>query len=250
MHRFSRYADYDRFAWVYDKHWGTGEGRLPALERLILRHLAGGARILDLCCGTGHGTKLLLDRGYRVDGLDGSEEMIRFAREKAPAGKFIVEDARTFTSPPVYDGVVSLFDSLNHVMNIDELTLTFGNVHAALVGGGIFLFDLNMEPGYERRWRGSFGIVEDDHACIVRSSYSKEEKVGRFDATMFRLEEEWQRSDVTLLQRCYSEKEVKSALDAAGFAEIRSYDMRGRLTRAVRPDQCTLFAGSRREVCG
>ncbi len=242
MHRFTRYADYDRFAWVYDKHWGASEGRLPALERLILRHLADDARILDLCCGTGHGTKLLLEQGYRVDGLDGSEEMIRFARERAPAARYIVEDARTFTSPTIYDGAVSLFDSLNHLMNIDELTLTFGNVYAALAGGGIFLFDLNMEPGYERRWHGSFGIVEDDHACIVRSSYSTEEKVGQFHATIFRLEDGWQRSDVTLLQRCYSEEEVKSALGAAGFAEIASYDMHGE------PDQSG-EAGSLFFVC-
>ena len=229
MRDFTRYSAYDRFAWVYDKHWGSTARRVPALERLMLQHLASDARILDLCCGTGHGTQLLLERGYRVDGLDGSEEMIRFAREKAPEGNFIIDDVRAFKSPPIYDGVISLFDSLNHVMDLDELTLTFRNVYAALVGRGIFLFDLNMEPGYERRWRGSFGIVEDDHACIVRSTYSKEEKVGRFDATMFRLEEEWQRSDVTLLQRCYSEEEVKSALDAAGFAEIRSYDMRGEI---------------------
>ena len=81
MAGFTRYSDYDRFAWVYDRHWGSGERRLPALERLMLRHLASDARILDLCCGTGHGTQVLLQRGYRVDGLDGSEEMIRFARD-------------------------------------------------------------------------------------------------------------------------------------------------------------------------
>ncbi len=242
MAGFTRYSDYDRFAWVYDRHWGSGERRLPALERLMLRHLASDARILDLCCGTGHGTQVLLQRGYRVDGLDGSEEMIRFARDKAPEGNFIIEDVRTFKSPAMYDGVISLFDSLNHVMNLDELTLSFRNVHAALVGGGIFLFDLNMEQGYERRWRGSFGIVEDDYACVVRSGYSKEEKVGRFDATMFRFEKEWRRSDVTLLQRCYSEEEVKSALGAAGFAGIRSYDMQGE------PDESG-SAGSMYFVC-
>lgn len=227
MRERSRYSDYDSFAWVYNKHWASGKRALPALERLILRHLMDGARILDLCCGTGQGAQGLLQRGYRVDGLDGSEEMIRFARENAPDGNFIVEDVRTFRPSPVYDGVISLFDSLNHVMTLDELNLTFRNVYAALVGGGIFVFDLNMEEGYKERWQGSFGIVEDDHACIVRSSYSEEERVGRFDATTFRFEEEWRRSDVTLLQRCYSEREVRAGLETAGFADIRTYDLHG-----------------------
>ena len=48
MAGFTRYSDYDRFAWVYDRHWGSGERRLPALERLMLQHLASDARILDL----------------------------------------------------------------------------------------------------------------------------------------------------------------------------------------------------------
>ena len=25
MAGFTRYSDYDRFAWVYDRHWGSGE---------------------------------------------------------------------------------------------------------------------------------------------------------------------------------------------------------------------------------
>ena len=60
MAGFTRYSDYDRFAWVYDRHWGSGERRLPALERLMLRHLGSDARILDLCCGTGHGTQAIV----------------------------------------------------------------------------------------------------------------------------------------------------------------------------------------------
>ena len=160
MHEFSRYSDFDHFAWIYNKHWAYGQRALPVLERLILRHLTDGARILDLCCGTGQGTQALLQRGYRVDGLDGSEEMLRFARKNAPDGNFILEDVRTFKSTPVYDGVISLFDSLNHVMTLDELSLTFRNVYAALVGGGIFVFDLNMEEGYKQRWQGSLGLLK------------------------------------------------------------------------------------------
>jgi SAM-dependent methyltransferase len=222
-----RYSDYDSFAWIYNKHWGPDSARrfLAVLEKAVLPQLPPQAYVLDLCCGTGQLVHLLLERGYRVTGLDGSEEMIRYARAIAPSGEFMIEDARSFHLPATYHAVVSTYDSLNHVMQLEELSQVSSNVSGCLNEGGLFLFDLNMEEGYKARWRGSFGIVEDDHACVVRASYRPDEMVGYNLITIFRLESgTWHRSDMTLLQRCYSDQEVCSALESAGFADIRRYD--------------------------
>jgi len=69
------YSDYDPFAWVYNKHWGDSftQHALPVLEKLVLPHLPAKARILDLCCGTGQLAQVLIERGYQVTVLDGSE---------------------------------------------------------------------------------------------------------------------------------------------------------------------------------
>jgi len=221
----THYSDYDRFAWVYNKHWGNEFTHLAlqVLEKLVFPHLLAKARILDLCCGTGQLAQALISRGYRVTGLDQSAEMLRFARENAPSGEFIVDDARSFKLPAVYHAVVSTFDSLNHIMSLEELTDVFGNVYAALQKGGLFLFDLNMEAGYRICWNDNFGIVEDDHVCVVRTSYRPEERTARFDTTIFSLQEGWHRSDVTLFQKCYSEAEVQSALKVTGFTKIQCY---------------------------
>ncbi len=226
------YSDYDRFAWVYNKHWGNEfiHLALQVLERLVFPHLPAKARILDLCCGTGQLAQALIARGHQVTGLDASEEMLRFARENAPAGKFIVDDARSFKLPAVYHAVVSTFDSLNHVMSLEELTAVFGNVYAALQPGGLFLFDLNMEEGYRICWNDNFGIVEDDHVCVVRLSYHPEERKAQFDTTIFYLQEGWQRSDLTLMQKCYSEAEVRSALEVTGFTQSQVYAYNEQLT--------------------
>lgn len=219
------YSDYDPFAWVYNKHWGNSFTHLAfdVMEKLMLPYLPAKARILDLCCGTGQLAQALLEHGYQVTGLDGSEEMLRFARQNAPAVEFILDDARSFRLPNVYHAVVSTFDSLNHIMTLEELTSVFRNVYAALRKGGLFLFDLNMEKGYMAFWQDSYDIVEDDLVCIVRSSYLPEERTARFDTTIFRLQGGWQRSDLTLVQKCYSEAETQSALEAAGFIAIHAY---------------------------
>lgn len=149
--------------------------------------------------------------------------MLRYARENAPAAEFVLADARSFAMPANYHGVVSVFDSLNHIMHLDELTLVFGNVHSVLREGGRFLFDLNMEEKFKVRWRGAGGHVEDDHAYITRSVYREDDRIGPFDITIFRLQEGWQRSDLTLLLKCYSEEEVFSALESVGFADIQTH---------------------------
>jgi hypothetical protein len=43
---------------------------------------------------------------------------------------------------------------------------------------------------------------------------------------MFRLEQHWQRSDVTIRERCYQPEQVQSALTQAGFREIEAHDAR------------------------
>ena len=50
-------------------------------------------RVADLGCGTGTLTRLLVDEGYAVDGLDWSSEMVARARAKVPEARFTVGDA-------------------------------------------------------------------------------------------------------------------------------------------------------------
>jgi SAM-dependent methyltransferase len=222
------YSDYDRFAWFYNKYWG-GEYSRPALaiyNILLYPHLPDGGRILDLCCGAGQIAGGLAERGYRVIGVDGSEAMLRFARANAPGVEFLRADARDFHLPDKFHAVISAFDSLNHVMELEELKMVFRNVYAAMEDVGLFLFDLNLEDESEMLGN-SLDVVEDDHVCVVRASYKPEEMLKRYDVTMFRLEDaSWRRSDLTLFQRYYVPEDVIAALVECGFSRVKTYDAR------------------------
>lgn len=222
------YSEYDRFAWFYNRYWG-GEFSRPALSlynSLLYPHLPAGARILDLCCGTGQIAQGISERGYWVTGIDGSEAMLKFARENAPGVEFHQADARAFKLPGKYHAVISAFDSLNHIMLLEELKMVFRNVRDVLEEDGIFLFDLNLEDENELAPSG-IDMVEDDHVCVVRASYDPKEKLKRYDATMFFLEEgQWRRSDLTLYQRYYENGEILAALAECGFSRVRAYDAR------------------------
>jgi SAM-dependent methyltransferase len=222
------FSDYDRFAWFYNKYWGEEFSR-PALaifNFLLFPHLPPGCRILDLCCGTGQIAAGLSGRGFQVTGVDGSEAMLKFARENAPDAEFIHADARFFDLPKSYQGVISAFDSLNHLMDKEDLVAVFRNVYSVLLEDGVFLFDLNLEDDAELLGN-SLDLLGDDHACIVRAHYDPREKLKQYEVTMFRKEDEiWHRSDLTLFQRYYDNEEVLSALSEAGFRSVKTYDAR------------------------
>lgn len=217
----ARYTAYDPFAWIYNRHWSHFPAEvMPVLEGLALQHLAPGAHVLDLCCGTGQLAQVLIERGYRVTGVDGSEQMLAFARQNAPEAEFILADARAFRLPAPVDAIFCIYDSLNHLVSLPDLSVVFHNVNKALRPDGRFLFDLNMAEKYEATWTDSTGIVDDGHACIVRGSYEAESRIARFDATIFVRGAQWERSDFTIWERCYAEQEVTAALSDAGFVDI------------------------------
>ena len=222
----ARYDAYDPFARVYDQHWGFFAAKAyPILEHLVLGNLRPGCAVLDLCCGTGQLAAELSRQGYLTTGLDGSKGMVEIARKNAPDADFVVQDARNIALSATFSAVFSTFDSLNHVMKLDELEQVFRSVFAVLEEGGYFVFDLNMEEGFQSRWRGSFEFVEDDHVCVVRSSHDANEKTGRLDVTLFELKGSgWLRTDFPLIQRWYEEREVRDLLREVGFGDLQSFD--------------------------
>jgi len=211
---------------MYNERWENSflPTILPILENLVLSKLPKNARILDLCYGTGQMSRQLDILGYKVTGIDGSSEMLNYALKNDPDVKFLQADARSFKLPQKYHAVVSVFDSLNHIMTLKELKIVFSRVYDVLRDDGIFLFDMNTEAGYLYEWIGDFTIVEDDHVCVVRNTYSNTRHTATFDAAVFRLRDSnWYRTDVMLLQKCHAPARVKSTLKSAGFTEIEVY---------------------------
>ena len=180
--------------------------------------------ILDLCCGTGQLVARLSEDGYTATGVDGSESMIEIARRNAPAAEFHVQDVRQALPAGDFSAVLSTFDSLNHLMELEDLIRVFGNVREVLSEGGYFGFDLNMARAFETRWKGTYAYVEDDHVCVVRSSKDVVQRIGNMELTIFELRERrWTRTDLTVSERWYAEGEILDGLQAAGFADVRAF---------------------------
>lgn len=225
------YTRYDEFADVYNRHWkGFAEHVIPILDLLVLAENPPPLKVLDVCCGTGQLDAVLSERGYDVTGLDGSAEMIRHARANAPAASFVVDDARTFALPQEYDLAFCIFDSLNHILDLNEVIQVFERVYAALKPGGVFEFDMNFDPGYQRRGDGMAAKAEDDQAFMAQWMYDAIRKRAQLDLTLFYRQPDginWQRRDVIIEQACYPKAHIVAGLEGVGFTEVQLFDAIG-----------------------
>ncbi|MFZ8834662.1 MAG: class I SAM-dependent DNA methyltransferase, partial [Candidatus Caldipriscus sp.] len=145
---FSEIAEYYDFLFEdvdYEK-WARYVVRFFSVARVKVE------RVLEVGCGTGNLTKHLSDMGFKVVGLDSSEDMVRVARRKLPDVEFFVADVREFSLDEKFDAVVSTFDSLNNILEDEEMLKAFINIRRHLRDGGVFIFDLNTPYAMQTIW--------------------------------------------------------------------------------------------------
>jgi SAM-dependent methyltransferase len=220
-------SSYDEIAGMYHALWADWyfPAAKPALERLFFSEVSAGAAVLDVCCGSGHVTKELVKRGYKVTGVDSSAELIAQARRDLPQVDLQVQDARVMQLPMRYDAALSTFDSLNHIMCIDDLRRAFERVHRVLVSAGLFVFDMNVERAYlhdHQRWTVN---IRDESVGLVRGTYSPQEKKASTEIVWFVKAGEdnvWKQHRSVVEQRCYTRTEIVAALSETGFREIEA----------------------------
>lgn len=159
-------------------------------------------------------------------GVDGSRDMLRYARMNAVDVPLIQADVRRFGLRSRFDGALCLFDSLNHLLSADELTAAFRCIGACLRSGAWFLFDVNTRLSYELHWRGRRRLTA--HGCVVRtqSEYHSDSGLGLFRASVTCTADPLQPSSTVMLwQRCHEHEEIVAALRASGFGSIEAYSL-------------------------
>ena len=122
----------------------------------VLRLLAvqPGDAVVDVACGQGAFARLLHGRGAEVTGVDAAEELIRAARERAPAAiRYHVGDARDLSFLPA--GHCAAAACVLAIQNIQPIQPVFDGVARLLRPGGRFVVAM-MHPAFrspkETRW--------------------------------------------------------------------------------------------------
>lgn len=109
--------------------------------------------ILDIGCGSGRITKKIQDKGYRVNGLDFSEEAIKKAKQIGITANICNLDNGIMTDSDSYD-VIWAGDIIEHVF--DPIGL-LKESHRVLKNGGVILMTIPSDVGLISRIKILFG---------------------------------------------------------------------------------------------
>ncbi len=212
---------YSEFSNVYDNL--MYDFNYSEAFEFISRNLLG-KDVLEMACGTGNLTTLL-EVDYNVDAFDNSVDMLSIARNKLQCNLYML-DMRKFSMGKVYDGVLCICDSLNYILEIDEMEKVFENVYHHLKEDGVFIFDMNTEYNFINNFGDNIYKDEVDNVFYVwENFYNGEEKLNYYNIDFFLKENSlYRRFSEEHIEKSYSVNEINDLLLKVGFVDIEVYD--------------------------
>ena len=224
---------YSGFAKVYDLFMDN----IPYVEwteyvkELLAEEGVRDGIILDLGCGTGSVTELLAKSGFDMIGIDNSEEMLDIAMEKRYESGldilYLLQDMREFELYGTVKGVVSICDSMNYILDDEDLLDVFKLVHNYLDNNGIFIFDMNTMYKYQEILAdNTFAEDREESSFIWGNYYDEEDEINQYDLTLFVKEEDgrYRKYEETHLQRAYEQETVEELIKESGLELLHVYD--------------------------
>lgn len=120
---------------------------------------------MELACGTGALAVAFAKDGYKVTGLDLSEEMLMIASQRAyeedASIQFVEGNMLDLSEIGQYQAITCFSDSLCYMKNEQEVQQVFDEVYQALEENGRFLFDVHSTyqvdevfPEYSYHYQG------------------------------------------------------------------------------------------------
>ena len=223
---------YTGFAEVYD----VFQDNVPYEEwcsyvtGLLKEYQVMDGQLQELGCGTGSLTGLMARSGYDMIGIDNSGEMLQIAMNKRNASGldilYLLQDMRGFELYGTVKAVISICDSMNYIMEYQELVEVFRLVNNYLDPKGVFIFDLNTEYKYrELLADNTFAEDREESSFIWNNFYDEEDKVNEYDLTLFVKEGElYRKFEETHYQRAYGLDQIQQAIRDGGMEFVAAYD--------------------------
>ena len=129
--------------------------------------LPPGGSVLDLGCGTGRPVAAyLIERGFRVTGVDSSAALIALCRKRLPDAEWLVVDMRRLALGRRFDGVLA-WHSFFH-LHFDDQRAMFPRFSSHAMLGGALMFTSGPAHGE------AIGEWQDEplyHASLAPAEY-------------------------------------------------------------------------------
>lgn len=184
-------AAFDALAPQYDARWrkylGHQEKVLKPFEDLLREQFHGQVKVLDIGCGVGLDSYILVQHGFEVHAIDFSEKSVAYAKRNVLAAKVRAGDFLSEKFEEKFHGVV--LDAFLHLFPKKDVHLVFDKVKSVLAPRGV-------------------GLI-----CTTQSHESKE---GYFEKADYA-------GRVKRFRKFWTQHELIETLEGAGFKILKIY---------------------------
>lgn len=181
--------------------------------------------ILEVGCGTGRILEYLMNAGYKVTGVDISEEMLDIARQRL---SFFLESGTLKLKkhnladrllPELFNKVLITFYTFNYVLDRSEAFLK--NTYLSMANGGSILMDLfypktRVNPDMENIWT-SHSLMHKNKTIEYKD---KRRLLGDVEERIQLFIENGKETRIKTLRKYYSRNTIKTMLENCGFSNV------------------------------
>ena len=224
-------SSYQTFAYLYDELTQNVEyeKRCDYILSFFEQNGIKSGTVLDLACGTGSMSIPFMKKGYRIIGVDLSEEMLEIASnrlfEAGNSFSLLKAKMQEFELPEKAEACICCLDSINHLNNINDVLATFKNVYDSLNNGGLFVFDINTVYKHNEVLADNTFVFDEDDYYLVWDNEAVNGRTVRILLDMFILNgESYDRFSEEFEETAYSVEELSNLLNKVGFVDIKVYD--------------------------
>ena len=140
---------------------------------------------------------------------------------------YLLQDMREFELYGTVRAIISICDSMNYILEEEDLLQVFRLVNNYLDSKGVFIFDMNTRYKYATLL-GETTITEnrEEGSFIWENYFDEEEDINQYDLTLFIREEGdlYRKYEETHYQRVYDLETIKCLLKEAGMQFVAAYD--------------------------
>ena len=140
---------------------------------------------------------------------------------------YLLQDMREFELYGTVRAIISICDSMNYILEEEDLLQVFKLVNNYLDPKGVFIFDMNTRYKYANLL-GETTITEsrEEGSFIWENYFDEQEDINQYDLTLFIREEGdlYRKYEETHYQRVYDLDTVKRLLKEAGMQFVVAYD--------------------------
>lgn len=217
---------YKKFAYIYDKLMDDFDYELWSnyIEDIFEKKELEPKDILVMACGTGNLSEKLLQKGYNLTCFDLSSDMLAVADQKLNKYKdvkLLQQNMIEFNIGKKFDSVLAICDSINYILELEELIKTFKNVYNHLEDGGVFIFDINSHYKINHILKDNIFIEDrEDVFYTWENYYDDETDICQYYLNFFVSEnngETYERFIEVHYEKAWTIKEIEEALNLAGF---------------------------------